>query len=328
MKKILILGAGGFIGGHLAEYFKTQDKDNIVIGVDSKTPEFRDGTFFNEFMREDLRDDEIVLKIFNEIGADEIYQLAADMGGMGFIGNNALSCLINNQKINNNIAQACYTTWRRPKSLFFSSSVCVYRDMKIGESVITEDDAYPAMPDNEYGWEKLYSERMYQQLGKDTDIRVSIARFQNCFGEMGTWIGGREKAPAAMCRKVALGGQTIKIWGDGTAVRNYIYVRDLVRAIDMLVKSRVDVPVNIGTDEYISVNELVDIISDIAKIRQEKKYIPGIVGVQSRNFSNERIKAIGWRPEYTIRDGLEKTYPWIKERVDEYQKSQNKILYE
>lgn len=328
MKKILILGAGGFIGGHLAEYFKTQDKDNIVIGVDSKTPEFRDGTFFNEFMREDLRDDEIVLKIFNEIGADEIYQLAADMGGMGFIGNNALSCLINNQKINNNIAQACYTTWRRPKSLFFSSSVCVYRDMKIGESVITEDDAYPAMPDNEYGWEKLYSERMYQQLGKDTDIRVSIARFQNCFGEMGTWIGGREKAPAAMCRKVALGGQTIKIWGDGTAVRNYIYVRDLVRAIDMLVKSRVDVPVNIGTDEYISVNELVDIISDIAKIRQEKKYIPGIVGVQSRNFSNERIKAIGWRPEYTIRDGLEKTYPWIKERVEEYQKSQNKILYE
>jgi nucleoside-diphosphate-sugar epimerase len=200
---------------------------------------------------------------------------------------------------------------------FFSSSACVYRDMKPGESEMSENEAIPAQPDNEYGWEKLYSERVAMAYSRRYGMTVRIARFQNCYGPEGTWRGGREKAPAAICRKVAevKDGGTIEVWGDGKAIRSYTYVADMVEAIYLLMQSDLDGPVNIGCPQYVSVDELVHIVSEVAGKKIYIEHVKGPVGVQSRNFSNARIYSTGWRAKYFLKDGISLTYPWIESQV-------------
>ena len=200
---------------------------------------------------------------------------------------------------------------------FFSSSVCVYRDMQPGEPEMSEAQAIPAHPDNEYGWEKLYAERMAMAYGRNRGMLVRIARFQNCYGPEGTWRGGREKAPAAICRKVAEvdDGGTIEVWGDGTAIRSYTYVDDMVDGIYQLMHSDLEGAVNIGNPEYVSVNELVATVAEVAHKHIEIRHVKGPVGVQSRNFSNERIYSLGWKANYLLKNGIERTYPWIEAQV-------------
>lgn len=312
MKKALVLGGAGFIGNHLVTYLK--EKGYWVRAVDINEPKW--GTDADQFKQLDLRNPEEVEIAFRQQKFDEVYQLAADMGGMGFIHSHELDCLTNNVRINLNcLAEA---SKRNIPRYFYSSSVCIYPDMKPDDPALGEDDAYPAQPDNEYGWEKLYSERVALSYAKHTDMQVRIARFQNCFGEKGTYEGGREKAPAALCRKVALANDDdeVEVWGDGTAVRNYIYVADLVDGIYKLMQSDIKEPTNIGTEEYITVNELLTKIINISeKFELRPKYIDGPVGVQSRNFKHDRIKSTGWEPKYTILEGLVKTYEWIEQQV-------------
>jgi nucleoside-diphosphate-sugar epimerase len=200
---------------------------------------------------------------------------------------------------------------------FFSSSVCIYRDMAHGEPELTEEQAYPALPDNEYGWEKLYAERMALAYGRRHGMRIRIARFQNCYGPEGTWRGGREKAPAAICRKVAEAqdGGTIEVWGDGSAIRSYTYIDDMVDGIYRLTQSQVTEPTNIGSPQYVSVNELVQTVADVAGKEVRIVYINGPVGVRSRNFSNQRIYSTGWRARFSLRDGIARTYPWVDDQV-------------
>jgi GDP-D-mannose 3',5'-epimerase len=200
---------------------------------------------------------------------------------------------------------------------FFSSSVCVYRDMVAGEPALDEDAAYPADPDNEYGWEKLYAERMATAYARKYPLEVRIGRFQNCYGPMGAWNDGREKAPAAISRKVAEAapGGAVQVWGDGTAVRSFIYVDDLVEAVLVLTRSDCRQPANIGHPQYVTVKELVDIVADVAGKAVDVHWVPGPVGVASRNLSNQRIESLGWRPVHDLRDGLSRTYPWIEAQV-------------
>jgi len=316
MKRALVCGAGGFIGSHLAKRL-TQD-GWWVRGVDLKRPQFGE-TAANEFLLLDLRERENCERALLLDGGefDEVYQLAADMGGMGFI--HAAECEImhNSALININMIHTAAT--RGIKRYFFSSSVCVYRDMKPGEPEMSEEGAYPANPDNEYGWEKLYAERMAMAYGRKYGVNVRIARFQNCYGPEGTWRGGREKAPAAMCRKVAevdaVRGGTIEVWGDGTAIRSYTYISDMVDGIIRLMRSDLEGPANIGCPQYVSVNELVDTVADVAGKRIESRHVEGPVGVQSRNFCNARIYSIGWRAKVFLKEGIALTYPWIEEQV-------------
>lgn len=316
MKRALVCGAGGFIGHHLVK--KLKKEGYWVRGVDIKYPEFSK-TEADEFLILDLRVPENCYKavILKNGFFDEVYQLAADMGGMGFISWAECEVLTNNVLININMTRASAEIG--VGKYFFSSSVCVYRNMKPGEPKLYEEDAYPALPDNEYGWEKLYSERVLLAYGKRYGMNVRIARFENCFGPEGTWIGGREKAPAAICRKVAIaklkGEDFIEVWGDGSAIRNYIYIDDLINAVYILMQSNVQEPVNIGTEEYISVKELVDLVFEIAGVNLKIKWVPGPVGVESRNFSHEKIYSLGFKPQYTIKKGLEITYKWIEKQV-------------
>jgi nucleoside-diphosphate-sugar epimerase len=312
MRRALVCGAGGFIGGHLVERLKTDGY--WVRGVDIKRPEFRETAADEFFNLSDLRDYEDCGGAL-EHSIDEVYQLAADMGGMGFISTAECEIMRNNALINLNMIHAAAMS--DVKRYFFSSSVCVYRDMALGEAALDEDGAYPAQPDNEYGWEKLYAERVAQAYGRRYGVAVRIARFQNTYGPYGTWRGGREKAPAAMCRKVAEApdGGEIEVWGDGTAVRNYTYVSDLVDGIVRLTRSDEARPTNIGSQEYVSVDELARAVADVAGKRVAIKHIDGPVGVQSRNFSTARIEALGWRPQVTLREGIAQTYPWVAAQV-------------
>lgn len=202
--------------------------------------------------------------------------------------------------------------------IFSPLLVCIYRDMKPGEPEMTEEEAYPAFPDNEYGWEKLYAERMALAYGRKYGMAIRIARFQNCYGPEGTWRGGREKAPAAICRKVAEAenGGTIEVWGDGTAIRSYTYIDDMLEGIYLLMHSDLEGPINIGCPQYVSVKELVDTISLVAGKKLQIKWIKGPVGVQSRNFSNSRIFSTGWNPQFYLKDGIALTYPWIEEQAN------------
>lgn len=316
MKKALVCGAGGFIGHHLVTRLKKEGY--WVRGVDLKYPEFSE-TDADEFLLLDLRKEENcqhALSLQNDTQTfDEVYQLAADMGGMGFIHFAECEIMHNNALINIYMVNAAAR--KGVAGYFFSSSVCIYRNMKIGEPELPEEGAYPAMPHNEYGWEKLYSERVAMAYGRKFGMAVRIARFQNCYGPEGTWTGGREKAPAAMCRKVAEveDNGTIEVWGDGKAVRSYTHVYDLIDGIYRLMQSDLEDAVNIGRPEYVSVNELVDVVSEVAKKKVKIKYIDGPVGVESRNFSNNRIYSIGWRSRISLREGISMTYPWIKDQV-------------
>jgi len=311
MRRALVCGAGGFVGGHLVERLKADGY--WVRGVDIKFPEFRQ-TAADQFRILDLRDYEHAMEAVWEV--DEVYQLAADMGGMGFISTAECKIMRNNALINSNMLDAAAHEGRVAQ-YFFSSSVCVYRDMEPGEPPMAEDGAYPAMPDNEYGWEKLYAERMALAYARRYPLKVRIARFQNTYGPYGTWRGGREKAPAAMCRKVAEAddGGAVEVWGDGTAVRNYTYVDDLVDGIVRLMRSDLEGPVNIGSQEYVTVDELVETVARVAGKDVRIKHVPGPVGVQSRNFATNRIESIGWQPRYALEEGLAQTYPWVAEQV-------------
>ncbi len=316
MKKAVVCGAGGFIGSHLVKYLKA--RGYWVRGVDLKRPEFA-ATLADEFQLLDLRDPSAAAKSLktSDAGFDEVYQLAADMGGMGFIHTEQMALMRNSALININMLDAA--TQANIPRYFFSSSVCIYPDMMPGDPEMTEEQAYPALPHNEYGWEKLYAERMALTAARKTSLEVRIARFQNCYGEEGTWEGGREKAPAAICRKVAevKDGGVIEVWGDGSAVRSYTYVDDMVDGIYTLMQSELAEPVNIGSPEYHSVNELVHTVAKVAQKRVEIAYIDGPVGVQSRNFSNQKIYSIGWKPKTTLEEGIARTYPWVEAQVRE-----------
>lgn len=313
MKKALVCGAGGFIGGHLVKRLK---KDGYwVRGVDIKTHEFSKSKA-DEFFLSDLRIKENCAKALKISGGfDEVYQLAADMGGMGFIHSAECEIMHNSSLINNYMIDEAVQTDAR--KYFFSSSVCVYRDMDFGEPEMTEEQAYPAQPDNEYGWEKLFAERVLLAYSRKYKMKVRIARFQNCYGPEGTWKGGREKAPAAICRKIAeasYGGE-IEVWGNGTAVRSYTYIDDMVDGIRRLMDSEIDKPTNIGNPEYVSVDELVKTVAKVAGKKIRIKHVEGPVGVKSRNFSNLRIYTTGWRAKYPLIKGIKPTYLWIEERV-------------
>jgi GDP-D-mannose 3',5'-epimerase len=350
MKKALVCGAGGFIAGHLVKKLKREGY--WVRGVDIKPHEFapppvppaplspqlwgvggRRGQA-DEFRLLDLRDPQNcrqALTLPDGGTFDEVYQLAADMGGMGFIHSAECEIMHNSALINIHMPHAA-ATMGVPR-YFFSSSVCVYRDMQPGEPALTEDDAIPANPDNEYGWEKLYAERVAMAYGRRPPCppkfgglgAVRIARFENCYDPEGTWRGGREKAPAAICRKVAEAedGGTIEVWGDGTAVRNFTYVDDIVEGIYLLMQSdpstssgqRLEGPVNIGSSEYVTVDQLVDTVIAVSGKKIHKKYVEGPVGVQARNFSKARIHSLGWRAKVSLREGIARTYLWIEAQV-------------
>jgi nucleoside-diphosphate-sugar epimerase len=311
MKKALVCGAGGFIGSHLVKRLKQEGY--WVRGADQKWPEFSP-TAADEFLQVDLRERDACHAVLvpPSGGFDEVYQLAADMGGMGFIHSAECEIMRNSALININMIDAAARTGIG--RYFFSSSVCVYRDMEPGEPELTEEQAFPALPDNEYGWEKLYAERMALAYGRRFGMQVRIARFQNCYGPEGTWTGGREKAPAAICRKVAEApdGGTVEVWGDGSAIRSYTYVDDMVDGIYRLTHSDLVMPTNIGSPEYVSVDELVRTVADVAGKRIGIGHIEGPVGVRSRNFSNERIYSTGWQPRFSLRDGIARTYPWVE----------------
>jgi len=317
MKQALVCGAGGFIGSHLVNRLKGEGYR--VRGVDIKRTEFSPSGA-DEFLLLDLRDaaacrHALLVGDSRSCQFDEVYQLAADMGGMGFIHSAECEIMRNSALINSNMIDAAGILGA--KRYFFSSSVCIYRDMVPGEAELTEEQGYPASPDNEYGWEKLYAERMAMAYGRRYKMAIRIARFQNCYGPEGTWTGGREKAPAAICRKVAEApdGGRIDVWGDGTAIRSYTYVDDMVDGIRRLVLSDLQSPTNIGCPEYVSVRELVETVADVAGKRVNVRWVEGPVGVRSRNFSNAKIYATGWNARFSLRDGITQTYPWVEEQV-------------
>lgn len=314
METALVCGAGGFIASHLVT--KLRSMGVYVRGADIKEPEFSP-TQANEFKLLDLSTPEGCEAALDMGGGtfDSVYNLAADMGGMGFIHSAECEIMRNSALINIHMIHAAANAGVH--RYFFSSSVCVYRDMQPGEPELTEDDAVPANPDNEYGWEKLYAERMAQAYGRRFGLPVRIARFQNCYGPEGTWRGGREKAPAAICRKVAEApdGGSIEVWGDGTAIRSYTYVDDLVEGIYALMHSDLEGPANIGSPEYVSVKELVDAVIAKSGKALNVEYVDGPVGVQSRNFSHARIESLGWRAKFSLEQGIGRTYDWIERQV-------------
>ncbi len=314
MKRAVVCGAGGFIASHLVKRLKREGY--WVRGVDLKEPEFAPSAA-DDFCLLDLRERDACTLALDLDGQapDEVYQLAADMGGMGFIHSAECEILRNSALININMIHAAASA--EIKRYFFSSSVCVYRDMKPGEPELDEAGAYPALPDNEYGWEKLYAERMAMAYGRRYDVAVRIARFQNCYGPEGTWRGGREKAPAALCRKIAEteNGGVIDVWGDGSAVRSYTYVDDMVDGIYALTQSSLEGPCNIGCPEYVTVDELAATIAKVAGKQIDIKHVEGPVGVQSRNFSNERMYSIGWKSRWPLERGIAATYPWVAAQV-------------
>lgn len=316
MNKALVCGAGGFIGSHLVKRLKKNGY--WVRGVDLKHPEFSE-TAADEFLIFDLREQEHCEKSL--IGPDgrpfdEVFQLAADMGGMGFIQTAECEIMRNSCLINIHMIHA--SALSGVKRYFFSSSACVYRDMEPEEPELSEEDAYPALPDNEYGWEKLYAERTAMAYGRRYGMAVRLARFQNTYGPEGTWRGGREKAPAALSRKIAEidDGGTIEIWGDGTAMRAYTYIDDLLDGIILLMHFDLEDGVNIGRQEYVSVNELVRTIAGVAEKTVLTAHIEGPVGVKARNFRIDRISSIGWKSRISLKEGISRTYPWVKAQVE------------
>lgn len=316
MEKALVTGAGGFIGHHLARFLK--QKGYFVRGIDTKQPEYSNANEMDEFLIMDLRDMENCKKAV--AGIDKVYNLAANMGGIGFIQEIKAEIMRDNVLINTNMAEAAHQAG--VKRLFYSSSACVYPTYKQDNAnvvALKESDAYPADPDNEYGWEKLFSERMYKSYQADYGLEVRIARFHNIFGPEGTYDGGREKAPAALCRKIAAAKNEdlVEVWGDGNQTRSFCYIDDCVEAIFRLMESDYSNPLNIGSDHLVSINQLFDMISGIAGKQLAKKYLLNKPqGVRGRNSDNTLCKQVlGWETGITLEQGLQKTYEWINNQV-------------
>ena len=314
-KKALVCGAGGFIGSHMVKKLKSEGY--WVRGADKKYPEFSMSEA-DEFLRGDLTGQTFCDMVCN-IEFDEIYQFAADMGGAGYIftGEHDADVMNNSATINLNILRNVKDY--KPK-IFFSSSACMYPEhnqLDPNTPDCREDTAYPANPDSEYGWEKLFSERLYLSYHRNYDVPVRIARYHNIFGPEGTWTGGREKAPAAICRKVAelpKGGGSIEVWGDGLQTRSFLFVDECVEATYRLVQSDFTGPVNIGSEEMVSINELVDIAAKVADKEVEKNHIDGPLGVRGRNSNNDLIREkLDWDYTMTLEEGIKKTYDWINE---------------
>jgi GDP-D-mannose 3',5'-epimerase len=318
IKKVLVAGAGGFIGSHLVKRLKKEGY--WVRGVDLKYPEFGE-TEADDFVIGDLRDP-YVCRHIADTKFDEVYQLAADMGGAGFVftGENDADIMHNSATINLNILDACYK--RNIKRIFYSSSACIYPEynqMDPDNPKCSEDSAYPAAPDSEYGWEKLFSEHLYMAYLRNYGMEVRIARYHNIFGPEGTWTGGREKAPAALCRKVAMtpDGGEMEMWGDGKQTRSFLYIDECLEATTRLIRSDFTGPVNIGSEEMVTINQLAQIIMEIAGKNLTVKNIPGPQGVRGRNSDNRLLKEkIGWAPSMPLAKGLEITYAWIKDQVE------------
>ena len=309
----LVLGAGGFIGAHLVKRLKREGA--WVRGVDLKHPEYSPSAA-DHFVQADLRDSTACREVTDR-SFDEIYQLAADMGGAGFIftGENDADIMHNSALVNLNVLEAAVR--RGCKRIFYSSSACIYprhNQVDPQNPNCAEDSAYPAHPDSDYGWEKLFSERLYLAFARNHGLEVRIARYHNVFGPEGAWQGGREKAPAAICRKVALAedGGEIEIWGDGRQTRSFLYIDECLAGTLRLMRSSFQGPVNIGSDEMVTLDQLVDIVCAIAGKRLAKRHVDGPLGVRGRRSDNRLIEqSLGWRPHAPLADGLAKTYPWV-----------------
>jgi GDP-D-mannose 3',5'-epimerase len=319
-KKILVCGAGGFIGGHLVTSLKQQG--HYVIGVDIRTHEYHE-TDADEFYQYDLREQDLVRKlVISDI--DTVYQLAADMGGAGYIftGENDANIMHNSAMINLNMAEAMVRAG--VKNVFYTSSACMYpayNQMEALNPLLSEESAYPAAPDSEYGWEKLFSERVWMSFARNYGLRVRIARLHNVFGPLGAWNNGREKAPAALCRKVAQaqrsGDREVEIWGPGTQTRSFLYIDECIQGIHRIQAADYDQPLNLGSERMISINNLAWLISDIAKVDITIRNVPGPQGVMGRNSHNNLIKqTIDWAPEDNLEYGLQQTYQWIQRQLE------------
>lgn len=339
MKKILVLGAGGFIGSHLVK--KLKENGNWVRGVDLKYPEHWE-TFSDEFVIGDLRDQRFVESIFklearggypipydlyvqpftDKLIFDEVYQLAADMGGAGYIftGENDADIMYNSSLINLNVLNNCIKS--KVKKIFYSSSACMYPEhnqLDNQKPNCEESSAYPANPDSEYGWEKLFSERLYMSFRNNYNLDVKIARFHNIFGPFGTYCGGKEKAPAALCRKISEtnDGGEIEVWGDGLQTRSFLYIDECIEGVVRLMDSNFNGPVNIGSEEMVSINSLAENIIKISNKNIKIKNIDGPIGVRGRNSDNKLIyQKLNWKPTKPLFDGLTKTYEWINKMIN------------
>lgn len=319
-KKALVCGAGGFIGSHMVRRLRSEGY--WVRGVDLKSPDFG-ASEADDFVLADLRLHESWEAVLDE-GMDEVYQFAADMGGAGYIftGDHDAHVMHNSAMINLNAAE--FSARRKIKKIFYSSSACMYPAYNQEDPQnpkCAEETAYPAAPDSEYGWEKLFSERMYFAFSRNYGLNVRVARFHNIFGPEGTWRGGKEKAPAALCRKVAEqeDGGTIEIWGDGLQTRSFLYIDECIEAVRRLMESSFAGPVNIGSEEMVTINQMAEMIMKIAGKKLSIKHIPGPTGVRGRNSDNRLLrKELGWAPAQSLYDGLSKTYPWIAGQMEAY----------
>jgi nucleoside-diphosphate-sugar epimerase len=317
MKKALVCGAGGFIGHHLVSRLKSEGF--WVRGVDLKYPPFSK-IDTDDFVKGDLRNPQICQMVTDQ-PFDELYQLAADMGGAGFVfsGDNDADIMHNSALINLNMVEAAYKSG--VKKIFYSSSACIYPAYNQADPQnpkCSEDSAYPAAPDSEYGWEKLFSEHLYSAFNRNYHMEIRIARFHNIFGPEGSWNDGREKAPAAFCRKIAeaANGETIEMWGDGKQTRSFLYIDECLEGIRRLMNSDFLGPVNIGSEEMVTINQLAEIIMNIAGKKLKIKHISGPLGVRGRNSNNRLIyEKLDWKPTKPLRDGLSKTYLWINQMV-------------
>lgn len=316
-KTALVLGAGGFIGGHLVKRLKREGL--WVRGVDLKFNEYAE-TEADDFVIGDLRDQAFVRGVVDR-KFDEVYQLAADMGGAGYIftGEHDADIMHNSATINLNVADASHK--RNIRRVFYSSSACMYPEhnqLDPDNPNCAEDSAYPAAPDSEYGWEKLFSERLFLAYNRNHGMECRVARYHNIFGPEGTWDGGKEKAPAAVCRKIAMArsGDAIDIWGDGLQTRSFLYVDECLEGSLRLLRSGFEGPVNIGSEEMVTINQLVHMVADISGKTIEINHIDGPTGVRGRNSDNRLIaEKLGWAPSMTLKAGLEKTYGWIERQV-------------